>query len=192
MGKYEDEFIIRQRRESEKEKHNSIEHGMYVGDRLLGFELRTLEPIGLEMFLPDMVEPMDEKLQKIKYPMEQRPSIIWTDADASVTFTFSTLDQDAQESELEPIRDQLGNLILSVYPHYIFTDKGKVKREKGNCCWAEFLSPVVGGMLYSILYTLRQNDHLLIGMFNCPADDKDDWKKVVLELMATIREEDVE
>lgn len=190
MGKYKDEVIIRKRREREKELFQSIEQGMYVGEQFLNFQPQCLNDEGLEMFLPDNMGLMEEDVKKLKYPMELRPPIIRSNADASVTFTFNHREQKAGENDLEHIRDNLGILILSVYPHFNFTDKGKVQHEKGACCWTEFLSPVVGGMLYSILYTASLDERLLIGMFNCPADYKNDWKRIVLQLLSTIRLEE--
>lgn len=190
MGSYKDEIIIKRRREKEKEKYNSIELGMYVGELLLNFKEQLLNEAGLRIMMPDIIAPMNEDMQKRKFPMEQRPPIIWSNLEGSVTFTFNQMNQKVQEPELYQVRDDLGNLILSVYPHYIFTDKGQVIREKGSCQWTEFLNPVVGGMLYSILFTACIEEQLLIGMFNCPADGKEDWKRVVLEIIATIRKEE--
>lgn len=190
MKKYEDQMIIKQRRDKLKEKFQSIEDGMYVGERLLNFEIQTLDQNGLQMFLPDILSPMDDTLRNIKYPMEKRPKIIWSDSTASVTFNISFLEQKAEQGELSQIRDHLGNTILSVYPHYIFTDKGEIHCSGGICCWAEFLNPVIGGMLYNLLFVTRLEEQLLMGMFNCPADVGDEWKKVILMLIQTIRKGD--
>lgn len=190
MVSYRDEIIIKRRREKEKEKFNSIELGMYVGEQLISFKEQVLDESGLQVVMPDILAPMDEEMKKRKFPMEQRPPIIWSNSEGSVTFTFNLMSQKAQEPELHRIRDDLGNLILSVYPHYIFTDKGQVMHDKGICQWTEFLSPVVGGMLYSILFTACMEEHLLIGMFNCPSDDKEDWKRVIFKVVSTIRKEE--
>lgn len=190
MGSYRDEIIIKKRREKEKEKYNSIERGMYVGEQLLSFKAQSLNESGLQIVMPDILTPMDEEMKKRKFPMEQRPPIIWSSSEGSVTFTFNPMNQKVQELELCQIRDDMGNLILSVYPQYIFTDKGQIVHEKGSCQWTEFLNPVVGGMLYNILFTACIEGHLLIGMFNCPSDDKDDWKRVVFEVISTIRKEE--
>lgn len=186
MSSYRDEIIIKRRREKEKEKYNSLETGMYVGEELLIFHEQVVNESGLQMVLPDILKPIEEDAKKLKYPMEQRPAVILSNSDASVTFTFNVLNQKVQEPELEQVRDNLGNLILSVYPHYIFTDKGAVEHEKGMCQWTEFLSPVVGGMLYSILFSVCFEEKLLIGMFNCPSEYKDDWRGIVLKVISTI------
>lgn len=192
MKRYKDELIVRKRREKEKGKYQTIEQGMYVGEQFPDFQRQKLNEDGLEMFLPVNMEPMTEEKKKIKYPMEQRPPVIWANEETTVTFTFNILEQQARESELAQIRDNLGILILSIYPHYLFSDKGKVQHKQGACCWTEFLSPAAGGMLYSILYVTILEEKLLLGMFNCPSENKNDWKRIVLQLIATIRMEEKE
>jgi len=190
MSNYEDEKVLKQRDKLEREKHTSIEQGMYVGEQLIYFKMQKLYPNGFQIVLPELFRPMEPEQIKLKYPMEQRPQIIWTNDNASTTFTFSLSDEKVQEAQLEQIRESLCGTILSVNPHYIFTDKGKEAHEKGLCWWAEFLSPVLGGMLYSIFYAMHWEHKLILGMFNCPTGYRDDWKPIVLQLMRTVCREE--
>ncbi len=186
---YEDELIIKKRRELEKSKHCSIPEGIYAGEILLEFEEMHLEDKNFKMYLPVLLMPMDEDVIRMKYPMEQRPRHIWSDEAAAVTFSLQFLEQDMGEADPGQIRDSLGNTILSVHPDYLFTDKGMVKRENGEGAWAEFLSPSVGGMLYNFMYTDRWRGELLLAMFNCPAKDKHDWKRAVTAMLESIEED---
>ena len=186
---YDDEIIIKKRRELQKKKFNSIHTGMYVGERFITFKEQSLDETGRKMVLPDILEPMDEKTKKQKYPMEKRPGIIWADADAEVTVTLSVLKQNVDVISLEQLRDNLGISILSICPQYIFMDKGQVTDEVTSFYWADFLAPVSGGMIYNMIYIASGQDGMLLGGFSCPSRLQDDWKPIILKLIPTIREE---
>ncbi len=186
--KYGDEAIIKKRREYQKLKYNSLDTGIFVKEQLISFREQEIDSLGTRMILPEVMEPMEEEMKKRKYPMEKRPAIIWSDPDGTVSITINFLSQGIESDALEQVRDDLGNTILSISPHYMFLDKGKVEGEERSFYWAEFLSPVLGGMVYNILYVAPWKKGILLGSFSCPSGDRSDWSEIMLKLMPTIRE----
>ena len=129
--KYGDEAIIKMRRAYQKLKYNSLSTGIFVKEQLISFREQEIDSLGTRMILPEVMEPMEEEMKKRKYPMEKRPAIIWSDPDGIVSITISFLSQGIESDALEQVRDDLGNTILSISPHYMFWIKEKL-REKND------------------------------------------------------------
>lgn len=185
---YGDEFVVKARRDYWKSKYNSLQTGMYVEETLILFERKRLDDLGITMMIPYSLFPMNELEKKSKYPMEKRPEIIWTDTNGEISLTLSILKQNVNEAELPQLRDDLGNAILSVYPHYIFQDKGQLWNNI-NFYWTDFLAPVMGGMIYHVLYVSLWDNGILLGGFNCPAKIQRAWKRIILQMIPTIERE---
>ena len=186
MNKYLDEIIIQQRRDLERQKHSTLDTGIYAGEELVFFEERVLSEDGTKMLLPSDFIEMPEEILKIKYPMEKRPQIIWSNEDSTIDFTFSLLEPEPERDQLQQVRDDFCNTLQMIYPHYVFTDNGMVDGKTGAWYWAEFLSTTINGMLYNHLHVTCWENKLMLGLFHCPVQLQEDWKKIVPQLLTTI------
>ena len=126
MNKYLDEIIIQQRRDLERQKHSTLDTGIYAGEELVFFEERVLSEDGTKMLLPSDFIEMPEEILKVKYPMEKRPQIIWSNEDSTIDFTFSLLEPEPERDQLQQVRDDFCNTLQMIYPHYVFTDNGNI------------------------------------------------------------------
>ena len=59
---YYDEQILQSRQEEERQKHTTLETGIYVEDDLITFQKVTLPDTRIQMFLPEQFIPMPDFL----------------------------------------------------------------------------------------------------------------------------------
>lgn len=84
-----DEKILEYRRRARREKHSTLETGMYVQDELMQFERKKLFDDKISIMLPQSFVHLPPELAKAKYMSEQRPQIIMTSLDTTVNIGLS-------------------------------------------------------------------------------------------------------
>ncbi|RDY32220.1 hypothetical protein [Lachnotalea glycerini] len=184
---YMDDKIIDAMNAYKKEEHGSITTGIYIKEELVEFQTISLYDGKVEIKIPTTFEDMPQKHAEMKYPNQQRPQIIKTNATGDVNFTFNLLDADFATEQVIEARNRFSDLIKQVQPSGVFYEKGEEEISNTLLGWFDFKSHAVGGKLYNIMYCTPVDGKLLQGVFNCKYEDAKLWKTVMLQMLREIR-----
>lgn len=194
------EEIIRKIKEIEQDKgediysmENDIKNGFVVVNyEKIDVEERKLLDGSICMYMPKDFQIMDEQLAEIKYPGEDKPQYIYTNEDTTVNFTFSIEEGEIADEEIEGVRDLIADQMKRLYPASKIEDKETITvNDKSVSCFS-FDVPLIDGDVYNLMFFMALKKGLLMGTFNCSVFDKKQWRTVVKQILATIRETELE
>lgn len=141
------------------------------------------------IMLPEILSDMNVRYRRIKYPNQNRPQVIKTDANADATVTFSLLPMAEVENapNISAKIEKLYSDMKKVWKQYVFYDTGKVEAEEVSVGWMEFRSFCMDGSIYNLLFMFQAQEQIVLGNFHCGFPQYDTWKPVILKLLTTIR-----
>lgn len=167
-------------------RYTSIETGIYVGSELLRFCKTNLFHHGVEIFLPDTFRDMEPDEARKKYFSEQRPEIIKTNEDGTVNFTFSLVDKEIDKDQLEAIIDDFYQVLKRFQPMSVCLETGSELEELVPFAWMEFVSNALDENLYNMLTIYPMRKKLLMGMFNCPFQERTNWIHCIAQIRKSV------
>lgn len=186
MG-YTDEEIIKMMNMHKSGEHGSIEDGIYINEEKICFHKVVLFEGKMDIMLPDKFEDMPLRLAKSKYPMEQRPQIIKTNEDTKINFTFSLIEQSLTNEQVNQMIKLFKQVLRNAKPDIKFIEEKTEKVDTLTVGWFDFVSNGYDQKIYNFMYFVPIAGKMMHGIFNCPVQDADSWKPVVLQVIKTIR-----
>lgn len=186
---YEDEKLIKAMNAYKKGTYGSLEEGFFIREELVEFRKEQIFDGKMQMMLPSSFTDMPMELAKLKYPMEQRPQVIKTNEATDINFTFSLTDQPLTNDQVKQVRDNLKRVLKTVRPDMRFTEEGMEETGERSIGWFELTYSGIDTKIYNIMYFTPIAGKMMHGIFNCPVREAVNWKKVVFEMMHTIKEE---
>ncbi len=192
MGKMEylDEELLKAKRKLERQKHTTLESGIYAGEELITFKQTELFDNTIHLFLPDQFVVMPDSVKRVKYPSKDAPAFILTSLDSTVNIGFNLLPVILKEKETELMSAQFQNGLKSVNPSIIIKNQTNMKTEQGNeMSWFEYKGFHLDGQSYNRVYLIRLGKNVLHGMFSCNVKDRDDWIEIIEKIFLSVEEE---
>lgn len=169
---------------------NDLQNGFIVVKyKKYDVEEKEIMDKSLTMMMPSDFELMNEELAKIKYPGEDRPDYIYSGEDTTVNLTF-TMEESGQidNDEVEEAKNILEKQIGRLYPASKIEDSKTIQAGEKNISFFCFDVPLLDGNVYNLMFFMEHHGCLLMGSFNCSIHQKKQWKKVILQMLMTIRE----
>jgi hypothetical protein len=187
--KYTDGEIVAARREQREKTCKDI-YGEEVWANGEEFHFSSVELFDckLSVMLPDSFVDMPEALQKIKYPMEKRPSIIKSNIDTSINFAFSLHDI-AFNANL--VKEAMGTYVrglVRMYPGIRFLNTETVPIGGTLIGYFDFLSKGIDTDIYQVFAFMPLEGRMLQLIFNSPGELMAAWNPIVLQVVASMRE----
>lgn len=189
MKKYGDEgFIWMLRKGQENAKNTDIQKGsVLVGDKEVLFQEREIFKNQMWIWLPKDFELLGKEFVKIKYPSENRPDIIYSNPETTVNVSFLHKQEKLAAGQEAEVRDYLSHVVHNLYPSCGILDKNSVQAGENEAAWMDFLAPAMDSYVYNMMFFTPLKGRLLMGTCNCPESDKEDWKELFVQMIATIR-----
>lgn len=184
MDKYIDELILRKREQEKAKKYNSLENGYYIAGKIVHFNEEKVMK-NFSMFLPDNMGVMSDEIAKIKYPSEFRPRVIFTTLDLSVNMGFSLFHRKFQDSEMEKMCERIMAAIKREHVDYRFYGYKKMNKVSGYRF--SFRCHAMDSDLYNMMLIAQLEKHTVLGNFNCPYKDYQNWERGVVLMWETIQ-----
>ena len=187
---YLDEELLEAKRMLERQKHATLDTGIYAGEELITFKQTELFDNTIHLFLPDQFVVMPDSVKRVKYPSKDAPAFILTSLDSTVNIGFNLLPVILKEKETELMSAQFQNGLKSVNPSIIIKNQTNMKTEQGNeMSWFEYKGFHLDGQSYNRVYLIRLRKNVLHGMFSCNAKDKNDWIEIIEKIFFAVQEE---
>jgi len=188
---YRDEAIIQGRKKQKRIQDLDIKTLVHIQGMEYEFERISLFDNAFSILLPKTFYLMDERTAKVKYPMESRPQLIYTENKNEINFTFSISKElpgpDGQEQET---MDGIKAVIKRMNPTVVF-EKEQVlcldEHENKKVVCMDFVAPALDADVYYYYFIFYiETRGLMLGIFNCPEAGKKEWKIVIPQVVESV------
>lgn len=183
-----DETIIALKNKAKEQESKDIYGKVSIKNQPLLFEDSTLFNNKMKMRLPKDFVDMPEGMAKLKYPSENRPQLIKSNADGSVNITLSLLEQSVTPEQVGLCLEQLKGVIKKVNPANIFYQEDNKILETTTIGYFDFKSYAIDAPLYNLVFIAAIENKLMMGIFNAPFDDYEDWDSIALQMACSIKD----
>lgn len=185
-----DKELLEAKRKLERQKHATLEDGIYAGEELITFTLVTLPDLSIHLPLPDQFAVMPEDVKKTKYPSLEAPDLILTSLCSTINLSFNQLPVLLKEGEIAIMSGQFQNALENINPSIIIKNQTDIKTEQGNeMSWFEYKGYQLDGQSYNRVYLIRLRKTVLHGTFSCKLKDKDSWIEIVDKIFIAVEED---
>lgn len=174
-------------KEQTREPARITDGPLKIGSVFYQFEEVALFDKQLHVFLPDSFVEMDDKHKKLKYPHEQRPAIVKTDATGAINFTFSYLDEGLTNHWVQELTEGMRDVIKKTNPSHVFYATEVELIHGNNIGYFEFKSPALDDFIYNIMYFMPLGGKTMMGTFCCLYKDYSKWRDIALQVIRSIR-----
>ncbi len=182
------EFLDQEIVEIRRLKRLRDENKFYIKGEVLALHEVILFDKKMKILLPSTFTDMPLEVAKKKYPSENRPAIIRTNAGGDVNFSFNLLDQKLEPSQLEEVNNHFYDVIKQINPATIFYDKKVEVVNDKTFAWFDFKGYAIDAEIYYIYFVTTIHGQLLHGIFNCIIQDRDEFLKVVFHCIHSVDE----
>ena len=174
-------------RQQQKEQESGTEEGIYVKGSLVEFDMTEFYDGQILMLIPSKFNEMPLEIARIKYPSEFRPEYIFTSPDNDADIGLKLLDDSVSESDLESILAELKGATKAPNPSTEFFESDIEQLEDFKLAWYDYKSFAIDAHMYNILFAAPVDGKLLIGMFNCQFSAQEEWKKLAMKIIRSLR-----
>jgi hypothetical protein len=177
------------RGQQEESKYKDI----YAGEVRAGSEILLFERAGLyedrfSVMLPKSFVDLPKALAKLKYPAENRPSVIKTNDDTTVNFAFSFYKRDFSEAQVESALKSLKAGVGKLTPGARFFETRILQTEDGvKFGYFDFLTAAIDTELYQLFGFIPVDGKFLHIIFNAPANMMRTWRPVAVQVLQSVR-----
>lgn len=180
-----DENIIKSRLSALSEKQTTITNEVTINGIPYQFCKRNF-PLGFSMVLPKSFENLETQYVKLKYPYEDRPSVILSNADTTTNFTFDCIYVGPEETKVR--LKKYKNLIKKMHPNYVFfsTHVYELKNGLEIGCY-DYRGSALDSDIYYLAFFANLPSNVLLGCFSCPIEQQDLWESLVRQMVQTIK-----
>jgi hypothetical protein len=188
------EFTDIEAAESRREKEEARYKDIYgdevrVGSEILHFTRVSLSDGKFSVMLPDSYTDMPRDLAKLKYPHENRPTVIKTNEATTVNFAFALYDQDFSEAQVESATNGMKSGLARVTPGARFFDTVFTSTEdnvKFGCF--DFLTTGLDMEMYQLFGFMPVQGKFLHVIFNAPAVMLRAWQPVAIQTLRSVKD----
>lgn len=188
MG-YLDEELLEAKRQLERQKHTTLETGIYAGEELITFTWEELPEFKVRMPLPKQFVFMPDNLKNVKYPSKDAPDFIITSLDTTVNISLSILPILLKDGEIKDLSGQFQNALQNINPAVKIKNKMDTKTGRYNeMNWFDYKGYNLDGQSYNRVYLIRLRKTVLQGVFSCDIKDKNNWIEIIDKIFFALEE----
>lgn len=130
---------------------------------------------GILLKIPKDFEIMAAEYVEMKYPLEDRPSLVYTNEDGSINIGYSVKETLLGNDEVEETTKQVADIYDDIFESLDFDI---IKKDNYNIGMLKFISPAVDSKIYNHLMIMSIDGKVVMVSFNCMEEDMDEWKAV--------------
>ncbi|CAM5781063.1 MULTISPECIES: hypothetical protein [Brevibacillus] len=150
-------------------------------------ELKKVLSDKVEILIPKGFDIMSEEMAKVKYPSENRPTLIYTDAEGSINVAFNHTATPIQDGQIKELKDQMKQMFEGLYPDATWY-KDEVTQINGkNVGYFELLTPAADTKVYNLIFFTELDGKLLMTTFNCTEQQMDEWKPLAQQILQSYK-----
>lgn len=188
MKTYGDLEIIENQRKWENEQKSDIYSAVYIKGDMYTYEYVKLFQEHMQMMLPVQFKDMPQKMIEIKYPMRDRPSIIKTNLEGDVNYTYKLLPLPCKPEKIEENAKVLKQMLQRVMPQYKMNKEYGGKTQNTMYYGFDYTFNTIDTKAYNLLYGFSIHNTYVQGTFTCLESDAELWIPSVIQSIESIED----
>ncbi|MBH0328471.1 hypothetical protein ABH14_01420 [Brevibacillus brevis] len=141
----------------------------------------------VEILIPKGFTVMSEEMAKVKYPTENRPSLIYTDEKGSINIAFSHTETPVQDSLLKDLKDPMKQAFTNAYKDATWYRDEVIQINGKNVGVFEMLTPGADTKIYNLIFFTELDGKVLMTTFNCTEAQMEEWKPLAQEILMSYK-----
>lgn len=140
----------------------------------------------VSILIPKNFSYMSEEMIKAKYPMETRPTLVYSDKNGTVNVAVNSTPHKARSGDIKQYKDIFEQTFKNTYPSAKWISSG-VKDIKGKKTgYLELVTPAIDTEIYNLIFFTDLDGKLLMCTFNCMIKDMKKWKGAAHKIMESL------
>ena len=137
----------------------------------------------LEILIPAEFSQMDASTINIKYPNQSPPTLVLTNARASVNIAINQTDNRVAPRQLKQLHQQLESAVRQSQPSAEWKFNGFQTHHGREWIQLEFRSDAPDTQIHNIIMTTSAGGKMLVVSFNCTEELSGEWLNVGREIV---------
>lgn len=143
-----------------------------------------------EILLPDDFQPMPDELLRVKYPSQNRPTLVFTNPDGSVNVALNHTSTRVSPAQLEEMHQQLDTSIRQAHPQAEWRFSGFWNHHGRRWTQLEFISQAADTRIHNLMLATSADNRMLAVTFNATDEQSAEWNPVGREIISSVFYED--
>jgi len=140
----------------------------------------------VEILIPSTFTVMEEDMLKLKYPMQNRPALVYTNEAGSINVAFSLTTSKAEEKDVPEIKETFVKVFKSMYKSAEWLGDGLVTINGKSVGFMELITPAVDTRIYNRIFFAECDGRILLCTFNCKESQVTEWAPVGKKIMDSL------
>ncbi len=153
----------------------------------IDLEIKSLLNDKVELKIPKRFDIMSEKMAKMKYPSERRPTIVYTNESGGINVGLNLTKSKASQENISSFKDMMLKTFKNAYPSAEWIDNGVKEINGRKVGYLEMVTPAIDTKIYNLIFFTDVDGQLLLCTFNCTEKNIKEWKPVAKEIMTSIK-----
>lgn len=146
---------------------------------------KTILSNSLKIKLPVDFVLMDEQTASKKYPVNNKPTEVYTNAEATVNIAFKKTDKALKEEKVLAEGKQLETQLLQNNSLQKINSTS-IKTTTNNIFIISFYSNAIDTKIYNVMFVFSLKGKMIMGSFNCTYLLQSQWENKVTEIIKSI------
>jgi hypothetical protein len=165
----------------------SIQEVVEPTSKKVELEKRSIISDKVEILLPKDFTVMSEEMAKLKYPKERRPTLIFTDDEASVNVAFNYTVSKITDKEIGEFKALTKKNMENIYPSATWIKDDVVPINNKNVGILELTTPAIDTNIYNLMFFMELDGRILLASVNCTEEQMPEWQPIAHEIMESIK-----
>lgn len=153
----------------------------------IDLEKKSLLKDKVQLLIPSDFEIMSKKMMKLKYPNENRPTLIYTNETGGINVALNLTTNPANQEVIPAIQKSFEKTFKNLYPSAEWLNMGEKEINGRQVGFLELVSPAIDTEIYNLIFYTDLDGSLLLCTFNCTKKDMDEWKPIAHDIMNSFR-----
>lgn len=141
----------------------------------------------VDILMPKSFVIMPEDMAKLKYPLETRPSLIYTNEDGTVNMAFTHSSSKIKENQISAFQDSLMNSMKEGQPDAKWLDSGIEEINGKSVGYFQLITPAIDTEVYNSFWFTELDGRILMCNFNSTVELMNEWEPVGQEIRNSLR-----
>ncbi len=150
-------------------------------------EARTALGGRVSLLVPESFKPLPENLLRLKYPAEQRPTEVLSNAQGSVNLTFNYTQNALRAEQVAEAYPTLDKLFRNLYPSAHWNRSEVISRGGRDFLILDLWTPAADTEIRNIILGTSAGDRLLLVSFNVTKELEGEWGGVGEQMIDSVR-----
>ncbi|OMQ26933.1 hypothetical protein [Serratia oryzae] len=131
--------------------------------------------------MPTTFSEMGKDVMKVKYPANNRPTQVYTNADTTVNFAFNYTANKIAENQLDAFSQQMKAMLANFSPKI-----SKVDVNGQKAVMFDFITPAADTEIHNLMLAMSVDGRLLLTTFNTTKEEAAQWLEVGRESLLSV------